>query len=201
MAFVERDECISIFSLSISFLFLFFFCKNRLAKGKNSHFAQHGKRSYFAQDNSGIVLNTALPTESMTMAFVERDECISIFSLSISFLFLFCISCPEKLSFGFLLLNYLMLSHLCYAYMCSYMGRKFVIKILVSCISCIDSHFAQNTHTRHRFIMHLLQSSTDNGVMIISIFHGCMVWIEKSVTRVTDRHHEACLVMPNSDPE
>ena len=35
----------------------------------------------------------------------------------------------------------------------------------------------------------------------ISIFHVCMVWIEKSVTRVTDRHHEACLVMPNSDPE
>ena len=28
---------------------------------------------------------------------------------------------------------------------------------------------------------------------IISIFHGCMVWIEKSVTRVTDRHHEACI--------
>ena len=23
----------------------------------------------------------------------------------------------------------------------------------------------------------------------ISIFHVCMVWIEKSVTRVTDRHH------------
>ena len=36
---------------------------------------------------------------------------------------------------------------------------------------------------------------------IISIFHGCMVWIEKSVTRVTDRHQEACRVMPNSDPE
>ena len=36
---------------------------------------------------------------------------------------------------------------------------------------------------------------------IISIFHGCMVRIEKSVTRVTDRHHEACRVMPNSDPE
>ena len=36
---------------------------------------------------------------------------------------------------------------------------------------------------------------------IISIFHGCFVWIEKSVTRVTDRHHEACRVMPNSDPE
>ena len=38
-------------------------------------------------------------------------------------------------------------------------------------------------------------------VEIISIYHGCMVWIEKSVTRVTDRHHEACRVMPNSDPE
>ena len=44
-----------------------------------------------------------------------------------------------------------------------------------------------------------------NGViaqsLIISIYHECMVWIEKSVTRVTDRHHEACRVMPNSDPE
>ena len=36
---------------------------------------------------------------------------------------------------------------------------------------------------------------------IISIFHVCMVWIEKSVTRVTGRHHDACRVMPNSDPE
>ena len=36
---------------------------------------------------------------------------------------------------------------------------------------------------------------------IIIIFHVCMVWMEKSVTRVTDRHHEACRVMPNSDPE
>ena len=36
---------------------------------------------------------------------------------------------------------------------------------------------------------------------LISIFHVCMVWIEKSVTRVTDRHHEAYRVMPNSDPE
>ena len=35
----------------------------------------------------------------------------------------------------------------------------------------------------------------------ISIFHVCMVWIEKSFTRVTDRHLEACRVMPNSDPE
>ena len=35
----------------------------------------------------------------------------------------------------------------------------------------------------------------------ISIFPGCMVWIEKSVTRVTDWHHEAYRVMPNSNPE
>ena len=38
-------------------------------------------------------------------------------------------------------------------------------------------------------------------VGIISIFHGCTVWIEKSSMRVTDGHHEACRVMPNSDPE
>ena len=36
---------------------------------------------------------------------------------------------------------------------------------------------------------------------IISIFHVCKVWIEKSVTRLTDLHHEACRVIPNSDPE
>ena len=36
---------------------------------------------------------------------------------------------------------------------------------------------------------------------ILSIFHGCMMWIEKSVMRITERHHEACLVMPISDPE
>ena len=40
---------------------------------------------------------------------------------------------------------------------------------------------------------------TDPG--IICIFHVCMVRIEKSVTRITDRHHEACRVMPNSDPK
>ena len=33
-----------------------------------------------------------------------------------------------------------------------------------------------------------------------------LLWVygvdrKKSVTRVTDRHHEACRVMPNSDPE
>ena len=27
---------------------------------------------------------------------------------------------------------------------------------------------------------------------IISIFHGCMVWIEKSAMRVSDWHHEGC---------
>ena len=27
------------------------------------------------------------------------------------------------------------------------------------------------------------------------------MWIEKSVTRVTDRHHEASILMPSSDPE
>ena len=45
--------------------------------------------------NCLLLLNTAVPTESMTMAFVERNECISIFSLYISFLFLSWISCPE----------------------------------------------------------------------------------------------------------
>ena len=34
----------------------------------------------------------------------------------------------------------------------------------------------------------------------IRIFNGCEVLIENSVTRVTVRHHEACLVMPNSYP-
>ena len=37
--------------------------------------------------------------------------------------------------------------------------------------------------------------------MTISIFHGCIVWIDKSVTRVTVRHHKACRMIPNSDPE
>ena len=35
-----------------------------------------------------LLLNTAVPTESMTMAFVEPDECISIFSLYISLFFI-----------------------------------------------------------------------------------------------------------------
>ena len=47
----------------------------------------------------------------------------------------------------------------------------------------------------------LVVLSVTSSSETISIFHGCMVWIEKSVTRGTDRHHEACLVMPNSDTE
>ena len=35
----------------------------------------------------------------------------------------------------------------------------------------------------------------------IRIYHGCLVWTEISVTRVTVRHHKACRVMPNSDTE
>ena len=35
----------------------------------------------------------------------------------------------------------------------------------------------------------------------IRILNGCEVRIENSVMRVTVRHHEACLVMPNSYPE
>ena len=35
----------------------------------------------------------------------------------------------------------------------------------------------------------------------VSIYHGCMVWIEKFVLRVTVWHHEACRVIPNSDQE
>ena len=35
----------------------------------------------------------------------------------------------------------------------------------------------------------------------IRIFNGFEVRIENFVTRVTGRHHEACLVMPNSYPE
>ena len=47
--------------------------------------------------------------------------------------------------------------------------------------------------------MHTVSDNVRSGT--ISIFHRCMVWIEKSVTRVTDRHHEACRVMTNSDSE
>ena len=47
---------------------------------------------HLAQGSSCLLLlNTAVPTESMTMAFVEPDECISIFSLYIFFFFFFII--------------------------------------------------------------------------------------------------------------
>ena len=50
-----------------------------------------------------------------------------------------------------------------------------------------------------RYIMSVVnEDSLNKGYMflyllgnIIRIFHGCMVWIEKSVTRVTDRPSDA----------
>ena len=54
----------------------------------------------------------------------------------------------------------------------------------------------KNTPRQYR-----VNSSLEQSYYIISIFHECMVRIEKSVTRVTDRHYEACRVVPNSDPE
>ena len=47
----------------------------------------------------------------------------------------------------------------------------------------------------------LLTCSSSVTWETVSICHGCMVLIEKSVTRVTDWHHEAFRVMPNSDLE
>ena len=65
-------------------------------------------------------------------------------------------------------------------------------------IICVEYDMFQTNGREMKFkALSLSQSNNE----IISIFHGCMVWIEKPVTRVTDRHHEACLVMQNSDPE
>ena len=61
---------------------------------------------------------------------------------------------------------------------------------IVSDVTCTRTCFYTCDHTTF-----IRQGKT------ISIFHGCMMWIGKSVTRVTDRHNEACRVMPNSDPE
>ena len=50
---------------------------------------EHGWHfQHFAQGLNCLLLNTAVPMKSMTMAFVERDECISIFSLSLFYFFL-----------------------------------------------------------------------------------------------------------------
>ena len=56
-----------------------------------------------------------------------------------------------------------------------------------------------STVSTHSFFSFCLPSFHTRSCMknncvwrIISIFHGCMVWIENSVTRVTDWHHEAC---------
>ena len=59
---------------------------------------------------------------------------------------------------------------------------------------CCGCHQHHNSNT---YVSLLLVADE----IIISIFHGCMMWIEKSVMKVTDRHHEACRVMPNSDPD
>ena len=56
-------------------------------------------------------------------------------------------------------------------------------------------------HLKQPFLLYGLSTVPAHKDGTISIFHGCMMWIEKSVTRVTDRHREACRVKPNSDPE
>ena len=44
------------------------------------------------------------------------------------------------------------------------------------------------------------ESSEDSG-QTIRTYHDYLVWIEKSIPRVNVRHHEACRVTTNSDPE
>ena len=72
------------------------------------------------------------------MAFVELEECISIFSLYIFFFFFLIISFSDFMSrIAVIWISSPELSYVCHTYampMCSYVGRKFVIKILVSCI-------------------------------------------------------------------
>ena len=50
-------------------------------------------------------------------------------------------------------------------------------------LRCNEKKKRKCVHTIFFVIMDLLQNSPDNRGMIISIFHGCMVWVEKSVTR------------------
>ena len=68
-----------------------------------------------------------------------------------------------------------------------------------SCLSTFSNGFLSEITWAISFKFHMQPPS--KGGKKISIFYGCMVWIEKSVTRVTDGHHKACRVMPNSDPE
>ena len=105
----------------------------------------HWAKLAFSASCSGFELlassqHCCVPTKSMTMAFVELEECISIFSLYISFFFFFFFNyfflgfhVQNSCHLDFFSWIILCLSHLCHAYMCSYVGRKFVIKILVSC--------------------------------------------------------------------
>ena len=105
----------------------------------------HWAKLAFSASCSGFELLASsqhgfVPTESMTMAFVELEECISIFALYISFFFFFFnyfflgIHVQNSCHLDFFSWIILCLSHLCHAYMCSYVGRKLVIKVLVSCI-------------------------------------------------------------------
>ena len=64
-----------------------------------------------------LLLNTAVPTESMTMAFVEPDECISIFSLYISFFFIIIISFLDFMSrIAVIWISSPELSYVCHTY-------------------------------------------------------------------------------------
>ena len=74
------------------------------------------------------------------MAFVELDECISIFSLIFfSFLFFFMSFLDFMSRIAVIWISSPELSYVCHTYampiiMCSYVCRKFIIKIIVSCI-------------------------------------------------------------------
>ena len=78
---------------------------------------------HLAQCLNYVLLYTAVLLGLMTMAFVYLNEFISIFCFfRIAVIW---ISSPELSS----------LPELCHAYMCSYVGRKFIIKILVSSVT------------------------------------------------------------------
>ena len=78
---------------------------------------------HLVQHLNYVLLHTAVLLGLMTMVFVYPNEFISIF-----FFFriaVIWISSPELSC----------LQQLCHAYMCSYVGRKFIIKILVSSVT------------------------------------------------------------------
>ena len=72
---------------------------------------------------------------------------------------------------------------------------KFVLLRVVATLNYIqDNKYLAWMYGVERKICH-------SGSLFGITRQACMVWIEKSVMRVTVRHHEACRVMPNSDPE